>query len=46
VETDSQRRVYEQLDPAHGYVAVMAYLDREAKRSLAAVRRALAVRTK
>jgi len=36
----------DQLDPEHGYVAVMAYLDRIANPSLETVRRALAVRTK
>ncbi len=36
----------DQLDPDRGYVAVMAYLDREAHPGLAAVRNALAVRTK
>ncbi len=34
-----------QLDPARGYVAVMAYLDRPAHPELAHVRRALALRT-
>ena len=34
-----------QLDPVHGYVAVMAYLDRLAHPELADVRRALALRT-
>ena len=35
-----------QLDGAHGYVAVMAYLDRIAHAELADVRRTLAIRTK
>jgi len=34
-----------QLDPEHGYVAIMAYLDRLADASLARSRRAVAVRT-
>lgn len=34
------------LDPDDGYLAVMAYLDRGSQRSLAAVRRTLAVRTR
>jgi glucose-6-phosphate isomerase len=35
-----------QVDPAHGYLAVMAYLDRPALPELADVRRTLAVRTR
>jgi glucose-6-phosphate isomerase len=35
----------DQLDPERGYVAVMAYLDREGDASLAGVRSALAART-
>ncbi len=35
----------DQLDPEHGYLAVMAYLDRAADVSLAEVRRPLAART-
>jgi glucose-6-phosphate isomerase len=37
--------LFAQLDPRHGYVAVMAYLDRLADVSLAGVRRAVALRT-
>jgi glucose-6-phosphate isomerase len=36
----------DQLDPDNGYLAVMAYLNRERHASLSAVRQALAVRTK
>ena len=35
----------DQLDPRHGYVAIMAYLDRLADASLAGSRRAMATRT-
>ena len=37
--------LFSQLDPRHGYVAVMAYLDRLADASLAMARRAIASRT-
>ena len=37
--------LFGQLDPEHGYVAIMAYLDRLADASLARSRRAVAVRT-
>jgi glucose-6-phosphate isomerase len=37
--------LFDQLDPHHGYVAVMAYLDRLADARLATARRALARRT-
>ena len=37
--------LFAQLDPEHGYVAIMAYLDRLADASLARSRRAVAVRT-
>jgi len=35
----------DQLDPQHGYIAIMAYLDRLADASLAGSRRAMATRT-
>ena len=37
--------LFTQLDPRHGYVAVMAYLDRLAHADLAGVRRSIALRT-
>jgi glucose-6-phosphate isomerase len=37
--------LFSQLDPQHGYVAIMAYLDRLADESLAGARRAVASRT-
>ncbi|MEP6796917.1 MAG: glucose-6-phosphate isomerase [Lapillicoccus sp.] len=37
--------LFAQLDPARGYVAIMAYLDRLADAPLAAARRAVALRT-
>ena len=37
--------LFDQLDPQHGYVAIMAYLDRLADASLAGSRRAMATRT-
>jgi glucose-6-phosphate isomerase len=42
---DAVRALLDRLDPDHGYVAVMAYLDRLALADLAAVRRTLADRT-
>ncbi len=43
--TDAVRALLDRLDPDHGYVAVMAYLDRLALADLAEVRGALADRT-
>jgi len=37
--------LFAQLDPQHGYVAIMAYLDRLADESLSGARRAIASRT-
>jgi glucose-6-phosphate isomerase len=37
--------LFSQLDPQHGYVAIMAYLDRLADASLSGARRAIASRT-